>query len=92
MPKMYKFMKTYLVKAKIGPQIMTLMCEKKVFDLLPLMKNVKVDMAGMYIVSVKGMKTERELKAIRDAKRSGSTKPLDVAYTKMKSVFQRNKK
>ena len=57
-PKWNKLMKMYLVKAKIGPQIATLMCDKEVFDALPLKKTVKVDIAGMYIVSMKGMKSK----------------------------------
>lgn len=52
----YKFRKMPLVKAKVGNQILTLICEKKVFDKLPERKNVKVDIAGIYIVGIKGSK------------------------------------
>jgi len=65
MPKWNKFMKFPLVKAKIGPQIVTLMCDKKVFDVLPVKKNVKVDLAGIYIVHMKGLKTKHEMAQIR---------------------------
>lgn len=54
MPKYARLMKMYFVKAKIGPQIATLMCEKKVYNQIPLKKNIKVELAGMYIVSVGG--------------------------------------
>ena len=64
-PKWNKLMKMYLVKAKIGPQIMTLMCDKEVYNALPLKKTVKVDIAGIYIVSMKGMKSKEELAALR---------------------------
>ena len=70
-PRFNKLMKTYLVKAKIGPQIMTLMCDKEVFEVLPLKKTVKVDLAGIYIVSMKGMKSKEEMAALRK-ERSGS--------------------
>ena len=43
-----------LVKAKVGPQIVNLMCDKSVFEIIPVKKNVKVELAGIYIVSVKG--------------------------------------
>ncbi len=69
MPKVYKKMKLYFVQAKIGPQIMTLMCDKNVFAAIPVKKNVKVEIAGMYIVSVVGMKTPQELKAIKKEKK-----------------------
>lgn len=61
-PAYAKVIKHYFVKAKIGPQIITLMCDKEVFNALPLKKNVKVELAGIYIVTMKGMKTKRELK------------------------------
>jgi len=64
-PRWNKLMKMYLVKAKIGPQIMTLMCDKEVFNALPLKKTVKVDLAGIYIVNMKGMKTRQEMAAQR---------------------------
>ncbi len=52
-PKMYRFRKMPLVKAKVGPQIMTLLCDDKVFEKLPTKKLVKVDLAGIFIVGLK---------------------------------------
>lgn len=74
MPKFYKFLKLYFVQAKIGPQIMTLMCDKKVFKAIPLKKNIKVELAGIYIVNVVGMKTKEELKAIQKEKKEKNKK------------------
>jgi hypothetical protein len=64
-PRMGRIMKMPLVKAKIGKDIMTLMCDNKVFPALPVKKNVTVEMAGIYIVGMKGMKTKAELAASR---------------------------
>ena len=69
MPRMSKFMKMPLVKAKIGPQIMTLMCDASVFDALPTKKTVTVEMAGAYIVSMKGMKTKMQMQEMRKSRR-----------------------
>lgn len=69
MPKATKLMKMYFVKAKVGPQIVTLMCDKKAFLALEPKKTYKVDLAGMYIVSVKGMKSEKELKELAKTKK-----------------------
>lgn len=55
-PAYLKWRKMPLVKAKIGPKIQTLMCDDKVFKELPVKRNVKVDLAGMYIVGIKGYK------------------------------------
>ena len=54
-PKTAKIRKANLVKAKVGPQIVTLMCDKPVYEVLPVKKTVKVDIAGMYIVSMTGL-------------------------------------
>ena len=68
MPKFYKLIKMYFVQAKIGPQIVTLMCDKKNFNVIPLKKNIKVELAGIYIVNVIGMKNEKEVKKIKKSK------------------------
>lgn len=41
---------------------MTLMCDKPVYQVLPVKKNVKVDLAGMYIVGITGMNLEDKKK------------------------------
>ena len=55
-PKYMKFRKMPVVKAKIGPKITTLLCDDKIFKELPVKKTVKVDIAGIYIVGIKGFK------------------------------------
>ena len=45
-PRMGRIMKMPLVKAKIGPQIMTFVCDSAVFPVLPVKKNVTVEIAG----------------------------------------------
>ena len=71
-PKWSRIMKMPLVKAKIGPQIMTLICDAKVFPVLPVKKTVKVDLAGLYIVGMKGMKTKKEMADLRKARKAGA--------------------
>ncbi|MCL1935422.1 MAG: hypothetical protein FWF57_03470 [Defluviitaleaceae bacterium] len=74
MPKRANLMKMYFVKAKVGPQIMTFMCEKQVFHALPLKKNIKVDASGIYITNMKGMKTKEEMKKLKKAKKENNKK------------------
>lgn len=69
MPKYNKMMKMNFVQAKIGPQITTFICDKNVYDAMPLKKNVKVEMAGIYIVSICGMKSKSEMKEIEKKKK-----------------------
>ncbi len=55
-PKRYQKKKMPIVIAKIGPQITTLLCDEKIFDDLPVKKQVKVELAGLFIVGIKGPK------------------------------------
>ncbi len=48
--------KVPIVKAKVGPKIMTFMCDAKVYDIIPLKKEVRADVSGIYITGVKGMR------------------------------------
>ncbi|OON97739.1 MAG: hypothetical protein ATN31_01295 [Candidatus Epulonipiscioides saccharophilum] len=41
-----------VVIAKIGPQILTLLCDESVYNVLPVKKTCKVELAGVLIVSV----------------------------------------
>jgi len=51
-PRIYKLRKMPLVIAKVGPQIVTLLCEEDVFKKIPDKKNVRVDLAGIFIVGI----------------------------------------
>lgn len=56
-PKWLRGRKVPVVKAKIGPKIASLMCDEKVFDKVPVKKEVKAFMNGIYIVDVKGLRS-----------------------------------
>lgn len=55
-PKYLRGSKVPVVKAKIGPKVMSLMCEPKIFDLIPVKKEIKAVMNGIYIIDVKGLR------------------------------------
>ena len=48
-----KRMKVPVVKAKIGPKIMTMLADEKVFEQLPLKTEAKVVISGLYITDIK---------------------------------------
>lgn len=54
-PKLMKRAKLPIVKAKVGPQIMSLVCDEKIFDSVPVKKEVKAVVSGIYITEVKGL-------------------------------------
>lgn len=47
--------KMCMVRAKVGPQILTLITEKNVYDVLTPKKTVKVELSGLFIVNVIGV-------------------------------------
>lgn len=55
-PKYMRWAKVPVVKAKIGPKVMTLMADEKVFLALPVKKEVKVVVSGIYISEIKSVR------------------------------------
>ena len=55
-PKYLRWTKVCVVKAKVGPKIMSFMCDEKIFPLVPVKKEVKAVISGIYITDVKGMR------------------------------------
>ncbi len=54
-PKYLRRAKLPIVKAKVGPQIMNLVADDKIFDEIPVKKQVRAMVSGIYIVEVKGL-------------------------------------
>ena len=59
-PKYLRRTKVPVVKAKIGPKIMTLMCDAQVYPLIPVKKEVKAVISGIYITGVRGVRGSLE--------------------------------
>ena len=55
-PKYMRWSKLPVVKAKIGPRIMTLIADDSVFDLIPIKKEIKATVSGIYITGVRGLR------------------------------------
>lgn len=85
-PKLLRGSKLPVVKAKVGPQIMTLVCDEKIFDMVPVKKEVKATVSGIYITDVKGLhgkpiappqkKKSRFKRAIEKAQEKAGAKPI----------------
>lgn len=59
-PKLLRRQKVPIVKAKVGPKIQTFMCDNVVFDDIPLKKEVRIVVSGLYITGVKGLRKPLE--------------------------------
>ena len=78
-PKMMRRSKLPIVKAKIGPQIMSLICDEKIFDYVPVKKEVKAVVSGIYVLDVKGLHGKTEITPV---KKSRFKKALEAAQEK----------
>ena len=75
-----------VVKAKVDPQIMVLMCDRDIFDIIPVKKEVKAAVSGIYILEVKALhgklpnveppKKSRFRKFVDKVQEKASAKPL----------------
>ena len=79
-PKLMRRSKLPIVKAKIGPQIMSLICDDKIFDSVPVKKDVKAVVCGIYILDVRGLHGKAEKK--EEKKKSFWKRALEAAQEK----------
>ena len=85
-PKLMRRSKLPIIKAKIGPQVMNLVCDAKIFDSVPEKKEVKATVSGIYVTEVKGLRGKPLLKqekkkgffarAIAAAQEKAGAKPI----------------
>ena len=73
-PKYLRRSKVPVVKAKVGPKVMTLMCDVKVFEVLPVKKEAKVVVSGIYITGIKSVRGGLDIPEKKKKKRFFSKK------------------
>ena len=100
-PKRYQRAKIPVVKAKVGPQIMTLICDESIYDEVPQHGEVKAMLSGIYITSVRtlhkktkqmmqeeaesGKKRKKSLRERMISKQADYQKQLDYEMAAKKS-------
>jgi len=55
-PKLMRRTKLPIVKAKIGPKITSLIADAKIYESIPVKKEVKAVISGLYITDVRGIR------------------------------------
>jgi type II secretory pathway pseudopilin PulG len=55
-PKLMRRSKLPIVKAKVGPRVMSLIADEAIFDEIPVKKEVKATVSGLYITAVRGLR------------------------------------
>lgn len=68
-PKLMRRQKLPILKVKVGPQILNLICDAQIFDSVPEKKEVKATVSGLYVTSVKGLHGKKG--AVKEEKKKG---------------------
>ncbi len=79
-PKAMRGSKLPIIKAKVGPQILSLICDEKIFDSVPVKKEVKAVVSGIYVIGVKGLHGKTEVQPAK--KKSRFKQALEAAQEK----------
>lgn len=79
-PRLLRGSKLPIVKVKVGPQILTLICDEKIFDTVPVRKEVKAVVSGLYVIGVKGLHGKQE--ALPAKKKSRFRRLVEAAQEK----------
>ncbi|MBQ7463788.1 MAG: hypothetical protein IJS86_02905 [Lachnospiraceae bacterium] len=67
-PKLMRFSKVPVVKAKVGPQVMSFIADSAIFDTIPTKKEVKATVSGIYITAVKGVRGSIKAEPVKKSK------------------------
>ena len=98
-PKLMRRSKLPIVKAKVGPRIMTLVADAAIFDTIPVKKEVKAVVSGIYITEIKSVrggaletppKKKSMMQKLR-AKLSKAQKELEAEESKSKNQKAKKK-
>jgi type II secretory pathway pseudopilin PulG len=84
-PKLMRRSKLPIVKAKVGPRVMTLIADEQIFDDIPVKKEVKATVSGLYITGVRGLRGPLE-KA--PAKKKGFRAKLQSKYNELNAQLK----
>ncbi len=87
-PKLMRGSKLPIVKAKVGPKVMTLIADEQIFDEIPLMKEVKASVSGIYITSVRGLRGPLE----KPKKKKGFRARMAEKYNKANEQLKAEEK
>ena len=54
-PKLLRRSKLPILKVRVSNRVMSLICDEKIFDSVPVKKEVKATVSGIYVTEVKGL-------------------------------------
>ena len=85
LPKRYQKAKVPIVKAKVGPQVTTLICDDAIFEDVPKHGEVKAMVSGIYLVGVKTLHSKtRKMQQQEELDEKGKKKKGSMRTRMMK--------
>ncbi len=88
-PKRYQKAKIPVVKAKVGPQIMTFICEEAIYDDVPQHGEVKAMISGIYITSVKTLHKKTKQLHQEELENNPRKKTMREKMMKKQAAYQK---
>ena len=86
--KLMQRAKLPIVKAKVGPRVMTLIADDQIYDEIPVKKEVKATVSGLYITGVRGLRGPLE-KPVK--KKKGFRAKLQEKYNEANAKLKESK-
>lgn len=86
-PKLMRRSKLPIVKAKVGPKVMSLIADESVFDMIPVKKEVKATVSGLYITGVRGLRGPIE----KPEKKKGFRAKIRDKYNSLNDELKKEK-
>lgn len=86
-PKRMMNAKLPIVKAKVGPQILNLICDEGIFDDLPTKGEVKAMVSGIYITEVKSIRGKKKT-TVEEPKKKGFRAKMLAKQRKLQAEFE----
>lgn len=86
-PKLMRRSKLPIVKAKVGPKVMSLIADDAIFDEIPVKKEVKATVSGLYITAVRGLRGPLE----KPEKKKGFRAKMRDKYNSMNEELKKEK-
>lgn len=87
-PKLMRNTKLPIVKAKVGPKVTSFICEASIFDTIPVKKEVKAVVSGLYITSVKGIRGSLDQQVKKAGFMARLRKKAEVANAELEAEKQ----
>ena len=91
-PKLMRRNKLPIVKARVGSRIMTMVADAKVYDIIPVKKEVKAVISGIYIMEVYAIRGSLDTPPVKKGWRARMAARLGMAQGKVQDEIKATEK